>query len=149
MTQGLPKLHLAGNCAVDVMVPQWGDKVPTDDQQQLGNIQILSSAPENLLAGNAGWPAFLLGSMGHVVQLNAQVGNDPFGKFLRERLASAGVELVSPAANSSAVSILPAARGGVRAGMISSGESIDWHGYRITVLRADRQRVKLLSVRKS
>ena len=29
------------------------------------------------------------------------------------------------------------------------GDSIEWHGYRITVLRADRQRVKLLSVRKT
>ena len=31
----------------------------------------------------------------------------------------------------------------------SVGDSIEWHGYRITVLRADRQRVKLLSVRKT
>ena len=31
----------------------------------------------------------------------------------------------------------------------SVGDSIEWHGYRITVLRADRQRVKLLSVRKA
>ncbi len=30
----------------------------------------------------------------------------------------------------------------------SVGDSIDWHGHRITVLRADRQRAKLLSVRK-
>jgi CBS domain containing-hemolysin-like protein len=30
----------------------------------------------------------------------------------------------------------------------SVGDSIDWHGYRITVLRADRQRAKLLSVEK-
>ena len=30
----------------------------------------------------------------------------------------------------------------------SVGDSISWRGYRITVLRADRQRVKLLSVRK-
>jgi len=29
------------------------------------------------------------------------------------------------------------------------GDSIEWHGYQITVLRADRQRVKLLSVRKA
>lgn len=29
------------------------------------------------------------------------------------------------------------------------GDSITWHGHRITVLRADRKRVKLLSVRKS
>lgn len=31
----------------------------------------------------------------------------------------------------------------------SVGDSITWHGYRITVLRADRQRAKLLSVRKT
>ena len=31
----------------------------------------------------------------------------------------------------------------------SVGDAIDWHGYRITVLRADRQRTKLLSVRKA
>jgi CBS domain containing-hemolysin-like protein len=29
------------------------------------------------------------------------------------------------------------------------GDSIDWHGYRITVLRADRQHPKLLSIRKA
>lgn len=28
------------------------------------------------------------------------------------------------------------------------GDSIDWHGYRITVLRADRQRVNLLAIKK-
>ena len=31
----------------------------------------------------------------------------------------------------------------------SVGDSITWHGYQITVLRADRQRAKLLSVRKT
>jgi len=31
----------------------------------------------------------------------------------------------------------------------SVGDAIDWHGYRITVLRADRQRAKRLSVRKA
>lgn len=31
----------------------------------------------------------------------------------------------------------------------SVGDSVDWHGYRITVLRADRQRAKRLSVRKA
>jgi CBS domain containing-hemolysin-like protein len=31
----------------------------------------------------------------------------------------------------------------------AEGDSIDWHGHRITVLRADRQHAKLLSVRKS
>ena len=29
------------------------------------------------------------------------------------------------------------------------GDAIDWNGYRITVLRADRKRAKLLSVRKA
>jgi CBS domain containing-hemolysin-like protein len=31
----------------------------------------------------------------------------------------------------------------------AEGDSIDWHGHRITVLRADRQHAKLLSVRKT
>jgi CBS domain containing-hemolysin-like protein len=31
----------------------------------------------------------------------------------------------------------------------TEGDSIDWHGHRITVLRADRQHAKLLSVRKT
>ncbi|MGB5448178.1 MAG: hemolysin family protein [Woeseiaceae bacterium] len=31
----------------------------------------------------------------------------------------------------------------------SVGDSINWHGYRITVLRADRQRARLISVRKA
>ena len=30
----------------------------------------------------------------------------------------------------------------------SPGDVVEWNGYRITVLRADRQRAKLMSVRK-
>lgn len=125
-TESLPAVHLAGNCAVDVVVQNTGGNVRERDAQSTGNLQILGERPDTLLAGNAGWPAFLLATMGHTVQLNARIGHDLYGQFLRDLLARAGVDLVGPDADATAVSILPPAAGGVRAGMIYPGEPIDW-----------------------
>ena len=126
MTESPPPVHLAGNCAVDVVV---GNALTSDskrDGPNLGSLQILPEAPELLLAGNAGWPAYLLAKMGHTVQLNARVGHDLFGEFLRDQLSRAGVDLVGPDAETTAVSILPPTAGGLQAGIVYPGEPIDW-----------------------
>ncbi len=126
MTESLPPVHLAGNCAVDLVVQNTDCNVRKRDGQSTCNLQVLAEAPNPLLAGNAGWPAYLLAKMGHTVQLNARVGHDLFGEFLRDQLALAGVDLVGPDATATAVSILPPAVGGLKTGMIYPGESIDW-----------------------
>ena len=126
MTESLPPLHLAGNCAVDLVVRTTDCNVWEPDGQSTCNLQILAEGLNAHLAGNAAWPAYLLATMGHTVQLNARIGHDLFGKFLRDQLAGAGVDLVGPDAEATAVSILPPATGGVRAGMIYPGEPIDW-----------------------
>ena len=126
MTECLPPVHLAGNCAVDLIVQNTGSNVPEKDAESTGNIQIIGEGPDTFLAGNAGCPACLLAKMGHTVQLNARVGHDMFGEFLRNQLARAGVDLVGLAAGATAVSILPPTTGGLRAGVIYPGEPIDW-----------------------
>ena len=115
----LPSVHLAGNCAVDIMVRAqngWSDST----------LQRLAEGPVPLFAGGAGWPAYLLGKIGHRVQLNTKIGRDLFGAFLRDRLAGAGVELVGPEPQSTAVSMLLSAAGGLKSGMVYPGEPIDW-----------------------
>ena len=119
----LPLVHLAGNCAVDVIIQNGS---ADGASRSIGNLQITDDAPETFLAGNAAWPAYLLGKMGHTVQLNTRIGHDLFGRYLRERLATAQVSLVGSDANHSSVSIFPAAEGGVQTGSIYPGESIDW-----------------------
>lgn len=126
MTESLPPVHLAGNCAVDVTIENTAGNVRRKDTSSTGRIQIIYEAPETLLAGNAGWPAYLLATMGHPVQLNSKVGHDPFGIFLRQKLAAVGVELVGPDAAATPVSILPATEGGLSGGVIYPGEPIAW-----------------------
>ena len=73
MTDTLPPVHLAGNCAVDVIVQNTAGNVQNSRGKSTNSLQIINEAPETVLAGNAGWPAFLLAKMGHSVQLNTKV----------------------------------------------------------------------------
>ena len=125
MTSTLAAVHLAGNCAVDLVFQcTGGDR--SKDGRSPSKVQFLDSAPETQLAGNAGWPAYLLAKMQHRVQLNTKIGTDLFGTFLRARLGEAGVELVGPDANSTPLSMLPLVEGGVNSGNLYPGEPIDW-----------------------
>ncbi|MDD9987294.1 MAG: carbohydrate kinase family protein [Spirochaetaceae bacterium] len=115
----LTPIHLAGNCAVDVLF-----------QAAIGEVhaklRILEAEPSVTLAGGAGWPAYLLAQLGHPVQLNTRLGRDLFGTVLRDRLARAGVEVLGPDAAATAVSVISAAEGGLRSGFVYPGEPIDW-----------------------
>ena len=115
----LTPIHLAGNCAVDMMVP-----AAIGEAQ--AKLRILETGPSVTLAGGAGWPAYLLAQLGHAVQLNTRLGRDLFGTVLRDRLAGAGVEVVGPDAAATAVSVITAAEGGLSSGFVYPGEPIDW-----------------------
>ena len=115
----LAPIHLAGNCAVDVMVPA---AIGEADAK----LRILKAGPSVTLAGGAGWPAYLLAQLGHAVQLNTRLGRDLFGTVLRDRLARAGVEVVGPDAAATAISVISAAEGGLSSGFVYPGEPIDW-----------------------
>ena len=120
-------IHLAGNCAVDVMVPAAiGEDGAHADRGRAATLRILTEGPAVTLAGGAGWPAYLLARLGHPVQLNTRLGRDLFGTLLRDRLAEAGVEVVGPDAAATAVSVISAAEGGLRSGFVYPGEPIDW-----------------------
>ena len=115
----LTPIHLAGNCAVDVMVP-------AAIGEAHAKLRILEAGPSVTLAGGAGWPAFLLAQLGHAVQLNTRLGRDLLGTVLRDRLAGAGVEVVGPEAAATAISVISAAEGGLNSGFVYPGEPIDW-----------------------
>ena len=115
----LAPIHLAGNCAVDVMVPA---AIGEADAK----LRILKAGPSVTLAGGAGWPAYLLAQLGHAVQLNTRLGRDLFGTVLRGRLAEVGVKVVGPDAGATAVSVISAVAGGLRSGFVYPGEPIDW-----------------------
>ena len=115
-------IHLAGNCAVDVMVPA----AIGEEGGRAATLRILTEGPTVTLAGGAGWPAYLLARLGHPVQLNTRLGRDLFGGVLRDRLAEAGVEVVGPDAAATALSVIAAAEGGLRSGFVYPGEAIDW-----------------------
>ncbi len=123
----LTPIHLAGNCAVDVMVPAAiGSDGAKEERGRAATLRILTEGPAVTLAGGAGWPAYLLARLGHPVQLNTRLGRDLFGTVLRDRLAGAGVEVVGPDAAATAVSVISAAEGGLRSGFVFPGEPIDW-----------------------
>ena len=123
----LAPIHLAGNCAVDVMFPTpIGEAGAGEDRPLPTKLRILSAGPSATLAGGAGWPAYLLAQLGHTVQLNTRLGRDLFGTFLRDRLAQAGVEVVGPDATATAVSVISASAGGLSSGFVYPGEPIDW-----------------------
>ena len=123
----LTPIHLAGNCAVDVMVPAAiGSDGAKEERGRAATLRILTEGPAVTLAGGAGWPAYLLARLGHPVQLNTRLGRDLFGTLLRDRLAGAGVEVVGPDAAATAVSVISAAEGGLRSGFVYPGEPIDW-----------------------
>lgn len=122
---GLPAVHLAGNCAVDLVAGR-ADARSGERAMDLAGLEIVAEPPHVLFAGNAAWPAWLLAEMGHPVQLNAPVGRDLFGIFLRRRLREAGVELVGLDAGTTAVSLLSSTEGGLRTGTVYPGEPIDW-----------------------
>ena len=123
----LAPIHLAGNCAVDVMVPAAiGEGGAGEDRRLPTTLRILAEGPSATLAGGAGWPAYLLAQLGHAVQLNTRLGRDLFGTVLRDRLARAGVQVVGPDAAATAVSVISAAEGGLRSGFVYPGEPIDW-----------------------
>ena len=127
MTRTLPPVHLAGICVADVVIRNVRlDERPGVDGWSPSNFQILDREPEAVPAGGAGWPAYLLAGMGHAVQLNAPVGHDLFGEFLRARLGRAGVEFVGPPAQTSAVSVITSTPGGLRKCLGYPGEPINW-----------------------
>jgi fructokinase len=123
----LAPIHLAGNCAVDVMVPAAiGEAGAGEDRRLPTTLRILAEGPSATLAGGAAWPAYLLAQLGHAVQLNTRLGRDLFGTVLRDRLARAGVQVVGPDAAATAVSVISASAGGLRSGFVYPGEPIDW-----------------------
>ena len=57
----LTPIHLAGNCAVDVMVPAAiGSDGAKEECGRAATLRILTEGPAVMLAGGAGWPAYLL-----------------------------------------------------------------------------------------
>ena len=126
MMESLPAVHLAGNCAVDLLVPTTNPADRARDRGLAAALEVLDESPQPLLAGCAGWPAYLLAGMGHAVQINARIGHDLFGRYLRDRLGRAGVELVGPEAKATAVSILSSGAGGLKTGLVYTGEPIHW-----------------------
>ena len=81
MSKSLPPIHLVGNVAVDVIVQNSASKVRQKGGKSTSNIQIVDSASESVLAGNADWPAYLLGKMGHPVELNTKIGATSMESF--------------------------------------------------------------------
>ncbi len=99
-------LCCTGNIVLDILVrpvealPEWGATRWVDNIEQH-------------LGGNGAITAFTLGKLGAPVQLAGAVGDDAFGRYLLERLGSAGVDLEQ-------VCVAPGSQTATTVGLINS-----------------------------
>lgn len=88
----MARVHVAGNAALDVVVPSLGDAAPAQDGWG-ANVEILHDPVQGTLGGCGAAPAYVLAHLGHQVTLTSNLGDDSFGTLLAGWLHDAGVRL--------------------------------------------------------
>jgi sugar/nucleoside kinase (ribokinase family) len=84
MTSGRPRVLVAGDCNVDLVLRG-------DVQPRFGQVEQLLDAGALVLGSSAGIAACGLASLGIPTDLVGVVGDDAFGRFARDELAAKGV----------------------------------------------------------
>ncbi len=119
-------IHVAGNAVLDLLV-RGVDSAAGQDVAAWGrgSVQFLDNPVAPVLGGTAA-TAYLLGRLGAPVSLNTQIGEDALGAVIRQWLADAGVDLVSPVAASTATNLILVAADGTPHWHYHTGRKIDW-----------------------
>ena len=127
-SEGRPRVHIAGNTAVDVLV-RAPEGLPAEAADRWGANTLLITDPIEITMGGGGAaPAYILGRLGQTVSLNTNLGADRVGDTVTGWLREASVELVAtdPVPPATAVHVVQLDSEGRRRSAYFAGDKVVW-----------------------
>ena len=125
-------VSVAGNICIDVLVRDVAEASDAVDGAEVArdgwgaNVQLHQRPIEPTIGGGGVGLALVLAHFGHEVDLNTNLGTDPWGDMAARQVRAAGVSLRPPQPEASATNVILLRRDGRRTSHYYPGPAVDW-----------------------